>query len=55
MTSSWNLLRSNAGIGLFHEICLLTAEQVLHEDPDAVLSLLLLSKVNATAILMYRN
>lgn len=46
MSGPWNLFRSHGDIELFHEVCLLVAEYVIDEDPYAVTSLLLLSKVN---------
>ena len=45
MPSSWNLFRSDGGIELVPEICLLIAEQLVDDDPKAVRSLLLVSKV----------
>ena len=46
MPCSWNLLRSDAGIELCREVCLLIAERAIDEDPQAVKQLLLLSKVS---------
>lgn len=45
MPGSWNLFRSDGGIELCREVCLLVAEQAIDEDPHAVKQLLLLSKV----------
>ena len=46
MPGSWNLFRSDAGIELCREVCLLVAEHAIDEDPHAVKQLLLLSKVS---------
>jgi hypothetical protein len=45
MLSSWNLFQSDGGLELVPEICLLIVEQVIDEDPKAVKSLVLISKV----------
>jgi len=45
MPSSWNLFRSDTGIELVPEICLLITEQVIDDEPKVVRSLLLISKV----------
>ncbi len=46
MPGSWNLFRSDGGIELCSEVCLLVAHLAIDEDPHAVKQLLLLSKVS---------
>ncbi len=51
MLGSWNLFRSDGGIELVPEISLIIVQQLVGQSPNAVKSLLLLSKVNLFALL----
>jgi hypothetical protein len=51
MLGSWNLFRSDGGIELVPEISLIIVQQLVGQSPNAVKSLLLLSKVSLFALL----